>query len=59
MALVSNTKIRKLPIVAVYLHYFNMDNIQLIGLAAGVLTASSLLPQLIKTVKEKRQKIYQ
>jgi MtN3 and saliva related transmembrane protein len=30
-----------------------MDTTQIIGLAAGVLTASSLLPQLIKTVKEK------
>jgi len=31
-----------------------MDTIQIIGLAAGILTASSLLPQLIKTIKEKK-----
>jgi MtN3 and saliva related transmembrane protein len=31
-----------------------MDIIQIIGLTAGVLTASSLLPQLIKTIKEKK-----
>ena len=31
-----------------------MATVQLIGLAAGILTASSLVPQLIKTVKEKK-----
>ena len=31
-----------------------MDMTQIIGLTAGVLTASSLLPQLIKTIKEKK-----
>lgn len=31
-----------------------MDTTQLIGLAAGILTASSLLPQLIKTIREKK-----
>ena len=31
-----------------------MDSTQIIGLFAGVCTASSLLPQLIKTVKEKK-----
>jgi len=30
-----------------------MDTTQIIGLTAGILTASSLLPQLIKTIKEK------
>jgi len=30
-----------------------MDTTQIIGLTAGVLTANSLLPQLIKTIKEK------
>ena len=29
-------------------------NTQLIGLAAGILTASSLLPQLNKTIREKK-----
>ncbi|MGZ5190182.1 MAG: SemiSWEET family sugar transporter [Flavisolibacter sp.] len=31
-----------------------MDLTQIIGLAAGVLTASSLIPQVIKTLKEKK-----
>lgn len=31
-----------------------MDFTSIIGLVAGILTASSLLPQLIKTVKEKK-----
>ena len=31
-----------------------MDWTQIIGLAAGILTASSLLPQVIKTLKEKK-----
>ncbi len=31
-----------------------MDMTQIIGLTAGVLTASSLFPQLIKTIKEKK-----
>lgn len=31
-----------------------MNGTQLIGLAAGILTASSLLPQVIKTLKEKK-----
>lgn len=31
-----------------------MNTTQWIGIAAGVLTASSLLPQLIKTIKEKK-----
>jgi MtN3 and saliva related transmembrane protein len=31
-----------------------MDFIQIIGLFGGICTASSLLPQLIKTVKEKK-----
>lgn len=31
-----------------------MDTTQIIGLTAGILTASSLLPQLIKTIKEKK-----
>ncbi|MDQ3681918.1 MAG: SemiSWEET transporter [Bacteroidota bacterium] len=30
-----------------------MDTTQIIGLTAGMLTASSLLPQLIKTIKKK------
>jgi MtN3 and saliva related transmembrane protein len=30
-----------------------MDTTQIIGLTAGILTASSLLPQLTKTIKEK------
>ena len=33
--------------------FLNMDTTQIIGLTAGLLTASSLLPQLIKTIKEK------
>lgn len=32
---------------------FSMNTTQLIGIVAGVLTASSMLPQLIKTIKEK------
>ena len=31
-----------------------MDMTQIIGLAAGILTASSLIPQVIKTLKEKK-----
>lgn len=31
-----------------------MDGIQILGLAAGVLTASSLIPQVIKTIKNKK-----
>ncbi len=31
-----------------------MDTTQVIGLAAGILTASSMLPQIIKTLKEKK-----
>ena len=31
-----------------------MDTTQLIGLAAGILTSCSLLPQLIKTIREKK-----
>ncbi|HUC82563.1 MAG TPA: SemiSWEET transporter [Flavisolibacter sp.] len=31
-----------------------MDLTQIVGLFAGICTASSLLPQLIKTVKEKK-----
>lgn len=31
-----------------------MDQTGIIGLAAGILTASSLLPQVIKTLKEKK-----
>ena len=31
-----------------------MDSTQVIGLAAGILTACSLLPQVIKTFKEKK-----
>jgi MtN3 and saliva related transmembrane protein len=31
-----------------------MDGTQILGLAAGILTSSSLLPQLIKTIKEKK-----
>ena len=31
-----------------------MDSTQLIGLAAGICTASSLLPQVIKTIREKK-----
>lgn len=31
-----------------------MDMTQIIGLAAGVLTASSLIPQVVKTLKEKK-----
>ena len=32
----------------------DMSWTQIIGLAAGILTASSLLPQVIKTLKEKK-----
>lgn len=31
-----------------------MDGTQILGLAAGVLTASSLIPQVIKTIKHKK-----
>ena len=31
-----------------------MDLTQIIGLTAGILTASSLIPQVIKTLKEKK-----
>ena len=34
------------------------EYIQFIGIGAGVLTSISMLPQLIKTFKEKRQKIF-
>lgn len=36
------------------LHDTLMDYTKIIGLAAGILTASSLLPQVIKTFKEKK-----
>ncbi|RYY90384.1 MAG: hypothetical protein EOO15_02865 [Chitinophagaceae bacterium] len=31
-----------------------MDTTQVVGIVAGVLTASSLLPQVVKTLKEKK-----
>jgi MtN3 and saliva related transmembrane protein len=31
-----------------------MDTTQIVGIVAGILTASSLLPQVIKTLKEKK-----
>ncbi len=31
-----------------------MDKVQIIGIIAGILTAGSLLPQVIKTIKEKK-----
>ncbi|RYY98246.1 MAG: hypothetical protein EOO11_08655 [Chitinophagaceae bacterium] len=31
-----------------------MDKTQIVGIVAGILTASSLLPQVIKTLKEKK-----
>jgi MtN3 and saliva related transmembrane protein len=31
-----------------------MNSTQLIGIVAGILTASSLLPQVVKTIKEKK-----
>ena len=31
-----------------------MDTTQMIGMAAGILTAISMLPQLVKTIKEKK-----
>ena len=31
-----------------------MDKIQIIGIVAGILTATSMLPQLIKIIKEKK-----
>jgi MtN3 and saliva related transmembrane protein len=31
-----------------------MDSTQIVGIVAGILTASSLLPQVIKTLKEKK-----
>lgn len=31
-----------------------MDKTQLIGIAAGILTATSLIPQLVKILKEKK-----
>ena len=40
--------------LAAYLHNCGMNWTQVIGLTAGILTASSLLPQLIKTLKEKK-----
>ncbi len=33
-----------------------MEHEEIIGLAAGIFTATSLLPQLIKTIKEKEAK---
>ena len=33
-----------------------METTQLVGIAAGVLTAASMLPQLIKIIKEKKAK---
>ncbi len=36
------------------LQWNRMDWTKIIGLAAGILTASSLLPQVIKTMKEKK-----
>jgi MtN3 and saliva related transmembrane protein len=41
-------------ILAAYLLTSGMNWTQIIGLTAGILTASSLLPQLIKTLKEKK-----
>lgn len=32
----------------------NMDTTQMIGIGAGILTASSTLPQLVKIIKEKK-----
>ncbi|TCJ19197.1 hypothetical protein EPD60_01915 [Flaviaesturariibacter flavus] len=31
-----------------------MDTTQIVGIVAGILTASSLLPQVVKTLKEKK-----
>ena len=31
-----------------------MDTTQIVGITAGILTASSLLPQVVKTMKEKK-----
>ncbi|RYY40766.1 MAG: hypothetical protein EOO08_06450 [Chitinophagaceae bacterium] len=31
-----------------------MDTTQVVGIVAGILTASSLLPQVVKTMKEKK-----
>ncbi len=41
-------------IMAEDLQGLGMDWTQIIGLAAGILTATSLLPQVIKTLKEKK-----
>ncbi|MES2880862.1 MAG: SemiSWEET transporter, partial [Bacteroidota bacterium] len=40
--------------VAAILLLVVMEIIQIIGLAAGILTASSMLPQIFKTIKEKK-----
>lgn len=31
-----------------------MESIQILGLAAGICTSSSVIPQLVKTIKEKK-----
>jgi len=31
-----------------------MDSIQILGLAAGICTSSSVIPQLVKTIQEKK-----
>lgn len=40
--------------MAANLQIRGMEGTQIIGLVAGVLTASSLIPQVIKTLKEKK-----
>lgn len=40
--------------LAKYLQGTDMDFTQIIGLMAGILTATSMLPQVIKTFKEKK-----
>jgi len=40
--------------VANTLQLQSMDLIQIVGLFAGICTASSLIPQLVKTIKEKK-----
>lgn len=37
-----------------WINYIHMELVQFIGIAAGILTATSLIPQLIKIVKEKK-----
>lgn len=55
MQLISQTDVSsKHPKWRAICKFLNMNWIQIVGLVAGTLTSSSLIPQLIKTIKEKK-----